>query len=884
MIDPENDRSQGLDLAALKPAKTILKTMPQAILFDAITSMTAVGRPKPSTSFSQEEVLAAALEYFHDDELAATTWMNKYALRNTKGELIERTPADTHARMAAEFARIERSYKPIPAEKHALLSTYGKKRKPLDEKRIFDLFDGFRDIVPQGSVMASLGDNTRLASLSNCVVIPAPVDSYGGIFRNDQQLAQLFKRRCGVGFDLSTLRPEGATVSNAARTSTGAVSFMERFSNTTREVAQKGRRGALMLTMDIAHPDVEQFITMKQDLAKVTGANVSVRVGDAFLQAVEDDADYTHQWPIDSKTPSVTKTVRARELWNTLIKCAHNSAEPGIIFWDRQHKYSTSSVYPGFKNESTNPCGEIAMQGGDSCRLIAINFYSFVTDAFTPKARFDHARLAKVTYEAQRLMDDLVDLELEAVERILVKIDNDPEPDAVKRVERETWQLLGETGRKGRRTGLGFTGMADALAALNLAYDSTAAVEAAEHIMRTKCEAEFNSSIDMAIERGSFVGFDPAVERTSEFTDMLATELPELHARMMKHGRRNISISTVAPTGTLSLLTRTSSGIEPVYMLGYTRRRKLGPNADPAVVTFTDAMGDQWEEFTVHHPRLVDWMSATGKKDVNESPYANSTANNIDWQHRVRLQAAVQKYTTHSISSTINLPSDVSAELVGNIYREAWHKGLKGITVYRDGSRSGVLVSNEKKEDTTVAHTKRPDILEADVIRFNNELEPWIAVVGLLDGKPYEIFTGKAKGVFQLPNWVEKGWVNKRKDKKSGKNIYDLEYADSDDYRVTIQGLSRSFDKEYWNYAILISGMLRQGVSVPHVVDTVVNLNLYDETLNTWKNGIARALSRYIADGTSASGRHCNDCGDSEGVYYEEGCLKCRSCGSSKCG
>ncbi|MEO7080523.1 MAG: ribonucleoside-diphosphate reductase, adenosylcobalamin-dependent, partial [Flavobacteriales bacterium] len=421
--------------------------MPQAILFEEAPPMSSATITQ--ASYTQAEVLAAALAYFHNDDLAATTWMNKYALRNAEGELIEITPADTHQRMAREFARIERSYKPIPPEKQALLSTYGKKRKPLDEKRIFDLFDGFRDIVPQGSVMASLGDPTRLASLSNCVVIPAPVDSYGGIFRNDQQLAQLFKRRCGVGFDLSTLRPEGAKVSNAARTSTGAVSFMERFSNTTREVAQKGRRGALMLTMDIAHPDVEEFITIKQDLTKVTGANVSVRVSDEFLQAVEDNAEYTHRWPIDSKNPEVTKTVNARELWDTLIRCAHNSAEPGIIFWDRQHKYSTSSVYPGFKNESTNPCGEIAMQGGDSCRLIAINFYSFVTDPFTPKARFDHERLAKVTYEAQRLMDDLVDLELEAVERILVKIDNDPEPDAVKRVERETWQLLGETGRKG---------------------------------------------------------------------------------------------------------------------------------------------------------------------------------------------------------------------------------------------------------------------------------------------------------------------------------------------------------------------------------------------------------------------------------------------------
>lgn len=839
----------------------------------------------PTQTFTQEEALAATLQYFNNDELAATTWLNKYALRNEKGELLELTPEGTHRRMAAEFARIERNYKEVPASKRSQLSAYGRKREPLDEERIFKLFDGFRDIVPQGSVMASLGDHTRLASLSNCVVIPAPVDSYGGIFRNDQQLAQLFKRRCGVGFDLSTLRPEGAAVSNAARTSTGAVSFMERFSNTTREVAQKGRRGALMLTMDIAHPDVEHFITIKQDLTKVTGANVSVRVSDAFLKAVEEDGEYTHQWPIDSPNPSVTKTVKARQLWETLIKCAHNSAEPGIIFWDRQHKYSTSSIYPGFKNESTNPCGEIAMQGGDSCRLIAINFYSFVTDPFTPKARFDHERLAEVTYEAQRLMDDLVDLELEAVERILQKIDNDPEPDEVKRVERETWQLLGDTGRKGRRTGLGFTGLGDALAAMNLAYDSEAAVEAVSHIMRTKCEAEFNSSIDLAIERGSFAGFDPAIEKTSEFTGMLEQELPELHARMMKHGRRNISISTVAPTGTLSLLTRTSSGIEPVYMLGYTRRRKLAPNTPKEKVTFTDAMGDQWEEFTVHHPRLEDWMKVTGKTNVEESPYFKSTAPDIDWHHRIRLQAAVQKYTTHSISSTINLPSTVTPELVGNIYRAAWHLNLKGVTVYRDGSRSGVLVAkDEKKKDEAPAHLKRPEILEADVIRFTNETEPWLAVVGKLDGKPYEIFTGQAKGVFQLPKWVEKGWVIKRKDTKAKKNIYDLQYEDNEGYRVTIQGLSRSFNKEYWNYAILISGMLRQGVSVPHVVDTVVNLNLYDATLNTWKNGVARALSRYIPDGTSASGRKCNDCGDSEGVYYEEGCLKCRSCGSSKCG
>ena len=855
--------------------------MPQAILFEDAPAMPATA----PTSFLQEEVLKAALAYFQGDELAATTWMNKYALRDADGGLAERTPADTHMRMAREFARIEEIFGTVPEEKKALLSAYGRKRKPLNTKRIFDLFDGFRDIVPQGSVMASLGDRTRLASLSNCVVIPSPLDSYGGIFRNDQQLAQLFKRRCGVGFDMSTLRPAGADVSNAARTSTGAVSFMERFSNTTREVAQKGRRGALMLTMDIAHPDVEKFITIKQDLAKVTGANVSVRVSDEFLRAVDADAEFTLRWPIDAKDPIVSKQVNARELWHTLITCAHRTAEPGVIFWDRQHLYSTSSVYPGFRNESTNPCSEIAMQGGDSCRLIAINLYSFVTDAFTPAARFDHDRLAQVTYEAQRLMDDLVDLELEAVQRILDKVEEDPEPDAIKRVERETWELLRDTGRKGRRTGLGFTGLADALAGLNLKYDSEAALIATEEIMRTKCRAEFDSSIDMAIERGAFTGFDPAIERTSEFTTMLAQELPEVHGRMMKHGRRNISLSTVAPTGTLSLLTRTSSGIEPVYMLGYTRRRKVMPGDKKAVVSFTDELGDQWEEFTVHHPRVLDWMHSTGKAEANESPYAGATANDIDWHKRVRLQAVVQKYTTHSISSTINLPSTATVEEVGGIYLEAWREGLKGITVYRDGSRSGVLVAEKKEVPAEQhAHVSRPERLEADVLRFHNDTEPWIAVVGLLDGKPYEIFTGKANGGFELPKWVNKGWVVKRKDLKLGKNIYDLEYADADDYRVTVQGLSRTFNPEFWNYAILISSMLRQGMPLPQVVDVVANLNLYDATLNTWKNGVVRALARYIPDGTLALGRKCPECGDAEGLYYEEGCLKCRSCGQSKCG
>lgn len=852
--------------------------------------MTRRTEPDAKRTFTQDEVLGNALDYFKGDDLAATTWLNKYALRDAEGRLAEGGPADMHRRMAKEFARIEARYPALPGERRTLLSTYGQRRERLNEERIYQLFDGFRDIVPQGSVMASLGDRYRLASLSNCVVIPSPLDSYAGIFHNDQQLAQLFKRRCGVGFDLSTLRPAGARVSNAARTSTGAVSFMERFSNTTREVAQKGRRGALMLTMDIAHPDIEQFITIKQDLTKVTGANVSVRVSDAFLKAVEADADFTLRWPIDSKEPSVAKVVKARELWRTLITCAHATAEPGVIFWDRQHRYSTSSVYPGFRNESTNPCSEIAMQGGDSCRLIAINLYSFVQHPFTSQAWFDHERFAAVTYEAQRLMDDLVDLELEAVDRILAKIAADPEPDELKRTERETWELLRDTGKKGRRTGLGFTGLADALAGLNLKYDSEAALRATEEIMRTKCRAEFDSSIDMAIERGAFEGFSPAVERTSEFTAMLEQELPEVHDRMMRFGRRNISLSTVAPTGTLSLLTRTSSGIEPVYMLGYTRRRKVVPGDPKAKVTFTDALGDQWEEFTVHHPRLLDWMRATGKQDPAEGPYAGATAPDIDWHKRIRVQAVVQKYTTHSISSTINLPGTATVEEVGGIYLEAWHHGLKGITVYRDGSRSGVLVSSEKGAAASTQrvdqqpHTPRPEVLEADVLRFHNETEPWLAVVGLLDGRPYEIFTGKANGGFELPKWVTKGWVVKRRDEQTGKNRYDLEYADDEGYKVTVQGLSRTFNKEFWNYAILISGMLRQGMPVQQVVEVVANLHLYDATLNTWKNGVVRALSRYIPDGTQAFGRQCPECGDRDGLYYEEGCLKCKSCGGTKCG
>jgi ribonucleoside-diphosphate reductase alpha chain len=750
---------------------------------------------------------------------------------------------------------------------------------------VFRLFDRFGYVIPQGSVMATLGNPHVIASLSNCIVLPEIYDSYGGIFYTDQQMAQLFKRRCGVGVDISGLRPARMPVSNAAGTTTGAVSFMERFSNTTREVAQNGRRGALMITMDVAHPDVEAFITVKQDLSKVTGANISVRISDEFMRAVESDGDFRQRWPLDSEKPQIERTVRARDLWNSIIRCAHNTAEPGIIYWDRQHHYSTSSVYPGFRNVSTNPCSEIAMQGGDSCRLIALNLFNFVTDPFTPKATFDKKRFYEITYEAQRLMDDLVDLELEAVDRILAKIYSDKEPQFIRQVEIDTWKLLYEAGKKGRRTGLGFTALADMIAALGLAFDSEEALAVTEEMMQVKCRAEFDSSIDLAVERGRFEAFDPTIEQQSEFVQMMQREFPDVFERMMKHGRRNISLSTVAPTGSLSILAQTSSGIEPVFMLSYKRRRKVNREDNAARIDFTDNSGDAWQEFTIYHPKLKEWMKQSGISDEKKSPWSGSTAPEIDWMKRIKLQSIVQKYTTHSISSTINLPADVTPEKVGGIYMEAWKQGLKGITVYRDGSRSGVLVATTetRKENAAMQPPKRPKILEADVVRFQNGDEKWIAVVGLLEGKPYEIFTGRADEAFIVPDRVTQGWVIKNKS-DDGQKRYDFRYVDRDGYKVTIEGLSRCFNPEFWNYAKLISGILRHGMPIPHVVDVVSTLNLYDDSINTWKNGVARALKKYIPDGTAAVDRKCSSCGDPDGLIYEEGCLKCKSCGHSKCG
>lgn len=837
---------------------------------------------KNKRTYSNEQVLKSCLIYFKGDELAANTWMSKYAMKDASGKFLEKTPDDMHRRMAKEFSRIEKKYK-LKAESRKALSRYGRNRKSLTEEKIYEYFAHFKFVIPQGSVMSSLGNPYIIASLSNCVVLPEVKDSYGGILYTDQQLAQLFKRRCGAGIDISGLRPAGLSVSNAAITTSGAVSFMERFSNTTREVAQHGRRGALMITMDVRHPDIAQFVTIKQDLRKVTGANISVKLSDEFMKAVTGNQNFALQFPVDSFKPQIRIKIKAGELWDTIIASAHNTAEPGLIFWDRQHLYSTSSVYPAYKNSSTNPCSEIAMQGGDSCRLIAINLFSFISDPFTPKAKFDFEKFYEVVYESQRLMDDLVDLELEAIDKILNKIAKDPEEDYIKDVERRTWQLLRDTGKKGRRTGLGFTALADALAGLHFAFDSDASLRIIEKIMQCKCRAEFESSIDMAIERGKFEDFNQRHEGKSEFVQMLRKEFPEVYKRMMKYGRRNISISTVAPTGTLSILAQSSSGIEPVFMLSYTRRRKVNA-LDPFVKSdFTDALGDAWQEYSVQHPKLKKWMEVNDETDFRKSPYYGSTAAEIDWKRRIEIQALVQKYTTHSISSTINLPKEADEKLVGEIYMYAWKKGLKGITVYREGSRTGVLIAEDAEPLLIAEHKapKRPKELRCDIVRFSNKHEKWVAVVGLLNERPYEIFTGKNENPALLPDYVETGKVIKVT-LPGNETRYDLQFINKEGRSETIEGLSNCFDPEYWNYAKLLSGVLRHGMPLLNVVHLIEDLKLYDESINTWKKGVERALRKYIPDGTSAD-KKCPNCGDPLGLIYEEGCLKCSNCGYSKC-
>jgi ribonucleoside-diphosphate reductase alpha chain len=850
--------------------------------------------------FSREEVSNACLEYFGGDELAAGVWPDKYAMKNKSGELIELSPTDMHWRMANEFGRIETKNIVHLNGKKTSLSEYGQKREHLTAERIFNYFDKFKHIVPQGSVMAMLGNKHMIGSLSNCIVIPELFDSYGGIMFADQQLAQLFKRRCGVGVDISNLRPENSTTSNAAGTSTGAISFMERFSSTTREVAQNGRRGALMISIDIAHPDVEKFITIKQDLKKVTGANISVKLSDEFMLAVKDNTEYTHKWPIGSATPTHTKTIKARDLWNTIIKCAHNTAEPGLIFWDRQHWYSTSSIYPQYKNVSTNPCSEIGMGGNDSCRLIAVNMFGSVIEPFTKNAEFDHKKFYEVVYEGQRINDDLVDLELEAVTKILKKIDSDPEPEYIKDVERHMWKALYENGKNGRRTGLGFTALSDTIAALGYKIDSNKAMEIVESIMKTKCQAEFDSSIDMAIERGTFVGFDTEIENKSEFVQMMKKEFPDIYERMMKYGRRNVSLSTVAPCGSLSILTQTSSGIEPAFMLSYKRRRKINTSDKNVKIDFTDAMGDKWQEYEVFHPKFKMWKDVTGKSDVEESPYKGACAGEIDWTKRVKLQSIVQKYITHSISSTINLPENVLVETVAEIYMKSWELGLKGITVYRDKSRSGVLISNdEKKKETPIAgenHApKRPKNLNAQVLRFNNGGEKWVGFIGLYKDPenptsaeyPYEIFTGLVED-FPLPDYVENGVIRREKefDKKKDAKVsrYDFVYTDKDGEEITLSALNKAFVKEYWNYAKMISGLLRHKMPLVSLINVIETLNLGEDALTTWKAGVIRMIKKYIKDGTKAKDRLCTNCGDPEGLIFQEGCLICKGCGNAKCG
>ena len=1215
---------------------------------------------KNAKSYTKEELMPKLLEYFNGDVMASEVWLNKYCLKNSKGQFFETSPEDMHKRMAKEFASAENKYIVDLNVKSKALSAYGQKRENLTEDKIFNYFDKFKYIIPQGSVMASLGNPYVFASLSNCIVLPEVYDSYGGIMYSDQQLVQLMKRRCGVGIDISTLRPTDSSVSNSAGSSTGSVSFMERFSNTTREVAQSGRRGALMITIDVNSMDVEKFATIKHDLKKVTGANISIKLSDEFMSAVKKDKDYVLKYPINSENPIMSKTIKAKELWNTIVSSARNNAEPGLIFWDRQHLYSTSSLYSDYKNISTNPCitedtwimtdngalqvkdligssfnaivdgnpypstyegfyptgkktifeietnegfkikatanhlikkvskidrykkettwtavsglkqgdllnlnnhenlswngkgnkeigwllgsllgdgnicngecnlaywgnlkmelkehaialiknnieyrdgflgngsnqsvdilkrdktnisstyltpiaeeygikgdkklqpeiektssdfyagflsgwfdadgtvigdlkkgisvrlsssilenlfiaqrmlarlgiistvyqnrkeagyklmpdgkggekeywcksshelaisvdnilkfkniigffdrdktkklndlmnlykrahnkekfvvkikeireigeefvydctipsinefdangisvhncSEIAM-GADSCRLIAMNLFGCVKNPFSKNAEFDYEKLYEVTYEAQRLMDDLVDLELICVENILKKVDSDPEPDYIKDVEKRTWELLYKNGKNGRRTGLGFTALADTIAALGYKFDSNKSIEIVEKIMKTKCEAEFDSSIDMAIERGKFVGFDTKIEDQSEFVQMLKVELPNVYDRMMKHGRRNVSISTVAPNGSLSILAQSSSGVEPVFMLSYKRRRKINPADKDAKVDFVDEMGDKWQENEVFHEKLKLWKQVTGKEDIKESPYFGATAEEIDWAKRVKMQSVIQKYITHSISSTINLPEETTVEQVSDIYMKSWEMGLKGITVYRAGSRSGVLISSEEKKKIETNkyfsenHSpKRPKVLDADVMRFVNNGEKWIGFVGIFDGRPYEIFTGQQEN-FPIPTSVESGKIKRIKIiNKKGEKIskYDFSFVDKNGEEVVVENLNSSFSPEYWNYAKMISGVLRHGMPLPYAIDLISGLNLKEESLNNWKAGVCRMVKKYIKDGTKAKDTKCSECGDENGLVFEEGCLHCKSCGNSKCG
>ncbi len=854
------------------------------------TAEAQVTGKKSFTVYRHDEVLAAATEYFKGDTLAANVWMNKYALKDSDGNLYELTPDDMHQRLASEIARIEKKY-PNPAT----------------EAEIFEVLKDFKYIVPQGSPMAGIGNNFQVSSLSNCFVIgnDGPSDSYGGIMKIDQEQVQLMKRRGGVGHDLSHIRPTGSPVKNSALTSTGVVPFMERYSNSTREVAQDGRRGALMLSISVKHPDAEKFIDAKMELGKVTGANVSVRITDEFMEAVRDNTTFRQQYPIGSENPTFVQDIDARKLWDKLIHNAWASAEPGILFWDTIIKESIPDVYAdlGFKTLSTNPCGEIPLCAYDSCRLLAINLYSYVDQPFTASASFNVELFSKHARMAQRIMDDIVDLEIEKVDAIIAKIQADPESIEVKGVELRLWQNIRKKALQGRRTGIGITAEGDMLAALGIRYGSAEAISFSTEVHRLLALEVYRSSVDMAEERGAFEVFNAEREKNNPFITRIRESAPRLYDKMTRVGRRNISMLTIAPTGSVSICTQTTSGIEPVFMVSYKRRRKVNPNDRNVTVSFVDEVGDAWEEYNVFHPKFETWLAANGY-DVKEvkgftdarlqeiialSPYYKATSNDIDWVSKVKMQGDIQKWVDHSISVTVNVPNDVSEELVSDIYRTAWESGCKGMTIYRDGSRSGVLVSadDKKSQDASgddfkeTTAPQRPRRIEADVVRFQNNYEKWMAVVGKINGKPYEIFTGKADDFF-LPPWVENGWVIREKNKNE-KARYDFQFEDKQGYKVTIEGLSRSFNKEYWNYAKLISGILRHGMPLPYAIELVQNLTLDEDSINTWKNGVVRALKRYIPDGTQAEGKLCPECGDTKSLVYQDGCLTCKSCGYSKC-
>ncbi len=840
------------------------------------------------TEVSYNDAVAASKEYFAGDDLAATVWVSKYALKDSFGHIYERTPEDMHHRIAAEIERIESKYP-----------------NPMKKEEVFSLLDHFRYIIPQGGPMTGIGNNLQVASLSNCFVIGnrKHADSYGGIFRMDEEQVQLMKRRGGVGHDLSGLRPTGSPVLNSALTSTGIVPFMERYSNSTREVAQDGRRGALLLSLSIKHPDAERFIDAKTQSGKVTGANVSIKIDDEFMRAAQSGQSYRQQFPIDSDKPVLTTDIDAKKLWDKIIHNAWQSAEPGVLFWDTIIRESIPDCYAdlGFTTVSTNPCGEIPLCPYDSCRLLAINLLSYVENPFTAEAKFNFDLFREHVAKAMRMMDDIIDLELEKVELIINKVASDPEEEEIRRVEYDLWLKIKDMALKGRRTGLGITAEGDMLAALGLRYGSDEAIDFAVSVHRTLAVEAYRASVKMAEERGAFPIFDAAREASNPMIQRIKDVDPELYAEMVKHGRRNIAMLTIAPTGTTSLMSQTTSGIEPVFRPVYKRRRKINPSDRGKKADFIDEMGEKFEEYYVYHHQFVKWLESNGYDTsrlqtisddelatwLEASPYHGATANDIDWVAKVRMQGAIQKWVDHSISVTVNLPNDVTEELVADVYRTAWECGCKGVTVYRDGCRSGVLLDTKSKPKQEQkceepSKSRRPTSIPADIVRFKNGKEDWIAFVGIQNDRPYEIFTGKIEeDAMYIPPKIKKGWILKVRE-ADGSKRYDFQYQDRYGYTNTIGGISRLFDEEFWNYAKLISGVLRHGMPIDKVVHLIDGLHLNSESINTWKNGVQRALKQYIADGTKSKGK-CPHCGQEE-MAYQNGCLTCMSCGYSKCG